>query len=410
MKEEHPDKRYLELAEKWLNGTITQAEAEEYAAWYNSIGPHQVLHVPPGTATNKEEHRKKLLQSINRKRGKKSARIITLYKLAAAAIIITIIGAAWWYIDRSQMPATTVVDVAPPVVNDIQPGTNGAILTLANGQTIVLDTAGNGRLLGTGSADITKSNGSVAFTALQKNNPLIIEYNTLVTPRARQQQLQLSDGTKVWLNAESSIKFPAVFAGRRREVEVTGEVYMEVAKLSDKGKRVPFIVHAQDMDVEVLGTHFNINAYANEEAVTTTLLEGSVRVVERAAANSNWQRAMGVQQSIILKPGQAAQLQTTSEPRTTNRKLQTINNVDVELAVAWKNGLQAFSGADIKTIMRQVERWYDIEVEYKGNIPVRTFTGDIPRSANLSELLKLFEAASISCSIDAAKKKLTLVP
>jgi ferric-dicitrate binding protein FerR (iron transport regulator) len=218
------------------------------------------------------------------------------------------------------------------------------------------------------------------------DQPALPEYNTLVTPRGRQQELQLADGSRVWLNAQSSIRFPSTFPGSTREVTITGEAYFEVAKNPQK----PFIVHVNNSSIEVLGTHFNVMAYNNEPAMATTLLEGAI------AFHSN-------NQNLTLRPGQQSRL-------LSNGKLVLIPDADTDLAVAWKNGLQAFDQADLKTIMRQVGRWYDVDIEFVGDLAPRTFSGGIPRSANLSQLLQLFKATNIHFKIDAENKKLTVIP
>lgn len=294
----------------------------------------------------------------------------------AAAVLVIIGGAlAYNWLQKNDHPPEHIADV-PAVQQDVTPGTNGAILTFSNGKTIVLDTARNGQL----TEGVTKNDGSVAISGNS------VEYATLTTPRGKQQQLVLHDGTKVWLNAASSIRFPSSFTGDRREVEITGEAYFEVAE----NKTKPFIVHAGQSKVEVLGTHFNVMAYGNENSLQTTLLEGSVKFRHG-------------DKTVLLKPGQQSQF-------TSNKEIVLIRDADVETAVAWKNGKQAFSKSDIRSIMRQIERWYDIDVEYKGEVPKRTFSGDISRSANLSELLKLLEASDIHFVLDAPNKKLTVIP
>jgi len=387
MKENFPDARYLELAEKWLNGTISKEEEKEYADWYNSLSPDEVLEIPANSAVNKEAHRLKLLQKINSKR---KARILSLtpknfYRIAAAVLIL-LAGGAYLYMRNINSVDSLALKDAKRKSVDIKGGTTGAILTLANGKTIVLDTAGNGRLVSGDNAEITKSDGSVAITASATESSQPLEYNLLATPRARQQQLVLSDGTRLWLNAESSIKFPSVFARHQREVEVTGEVYFEVAKDPSR----PFVVKVNDASVEVLGTHFNVMAYKNEPALETTLLEGSVRFRKG-------------EKIAVLKPGQQSRL-------LSNEEIKLVPDADVDAVVAWKNGVQVFDGADLRTIMRQVERWYDVDVEFKGIVPSRTFSGDIPRTANLSEVLQLLEAVGkIHFSLDASKKKLIVM-
>jgi transmembrane sensor len=381
------DERYLELAEKWLNGTITPQEEEEYAQWYNSFQPDDVVEIPVDRAGNREALREKILQKINQKRKGAVAFRQRKYR-AAAAIFALLCGSAYFFWHSSPAPRHSAVNssVIQQKRPDIVPGTTGAVLTLPDGRVIVLDTAGNGRLAGSGEVNIIKSDGTVAFVSVNKSSDNSVEFNTLATPRGRQQQLVLPDGSKVWLNAESSIRFPNAFNRATREVDIAGEAYFEVAKNS----RQPFTVHVNNASIEVLGTHFNVMAYENEPALETTLLEGSIKF-----RNDD--------KVLLLKPGQQSRLRL-------NNELKLINDADVELAVAWKNGVQAFERADLKTIMNQVERWYDVDVEFTGNVPARTFSGEIPRSANLSGLLKLFEATNIHFSIDAEKKKLTVMP
>ncbi len=380
----HPDQRYLELAEKWLNGTISPEEEKEYAAWYNTIETDARLEVPAIIAADKEQHRKKILQQINVRR----VPVIRIYKrvlsrVSAAAILLLIAGSCYVYF-RPPAPKPLTIHKRISVNNDVEPGTYGAILTSSKGQTIVLDTTKNGKIMQALGADVTKAGKSLTFVNPASQNTEI-EYYTLSTPRARQQQLVLPDGTQIWLNAQSSVKFPSSFTGAHREVEITGEAYFEVAKDASR----PFIVHVNHAVIEVLGTHFNVMAYSNERIMETTLLEGAIKFKK---GNNQ----------VLLKPGQQSQLK--------DENIKVVNEVNPDHILAWKNGMQSFANADIQTIMRQVERWYDIDVTYKGNITIRKFTGEIPRDAKLSELLKLFEVNKIHFKIDADHKKLTVMP
>jgi transmembrane sensor len=212
----------------------------------------------------------------------------------------------------------------------------------------------------------------------------------LATPKGGQYQLVLPDGSKVWLNAASSIRYPVAFTGNERNVELTGEAYFEVAKNPAMPFKViiPSSTKAGRSMIEVLGTHFNVSAYNDEDATKTTLLEGKVRIVsgEWAAGNG---RSTGKKQEALLQPGQQALLFTSGQ-------LKKIDDADVELAMAWKNGFTAFKSADIKSIMRQVARWYNVEVVYEGTIPQRSFTGGVSRDARLSELLHLLEVSKVN--------------
>ena len=326
-------------------------------------------------------------------------------RVAAAAVVVLALGlGGYWFISR--FAKDKVVKKEQPVQQpapDVQPGGNKAILKLSDGKTIVLDNVQNGLLAQQGNANIIKQNdGELIYNREDGANskPFTIDhspmtYNMLATPRGGQYQLILPDGSKVWLNAASSIRYPTAFAGAERRVEITGEVYFEVEPLTPKGgkEKVPFIVKINTPSgvsgqVEVLGTHFNINAYSDEEAISTTLLEGKVKV---SAANS----PLTTDHSRILKPGQQAAIH--------HSQLTIHDNVDMDLAIAWKNGLTAFKSADIKSIMRQVARWYNVEVVYEGTIPQRSFTGGVSRDAKLSELLHLLEVSKVRFRIDSNK-------
>jgi ferric-dicitrate binding protein FerR (iron transport regulator) len=307
------------------------------------------------------------------------------YPLIAAAVLLLIIAGTYLFINRRQQAQNIVAGKPADVLkNDAAPGGNKALLTLADGSTINLDSAQNGLLAKEGNAAITKTaDGRLAYNDFNSSQVKPV-YNLLSTPRGGQFQLTLPDGSKVWLNAASSIRYPTAFIGSERNVEVTGEVYFEVIKNAS----MPFRVKVNDLTVEVLGTHFNINAYSNEPAIKTTLLEGSVKI-----GNHN--------DSAILKPGQQAQINKVAA-------LKVLNNIDVDEVMAWKNGFIAFKSADIKTIMRQLSRWYDVDIVYNGNIGERNFTGEIPRSENLSEVLKILQASNIHFKIE--NKKLIVMP
>lgn len=315
-------------------------------------------------------------------------------RIAVAASIILIMGAAGFWLIRTR--ETKLATTPATTTKDISPGGNKAILTLADNSTIVLDNAANGKLAQEGVATIIKSgDGSLEYSlpATREGNVETL-YNTLRTPRGGQYQLTLSDGTKVWLNAASSITFPTSFTGNERNITITGEVYLEVAHNAAK----PFKVQTNGADVEVLGTHFNVQAYTDEPAKKITLIEGRVKV-------SNRQLAIGNRQSAILKPGQQAELIADSQLAPTSRRL-TIHDksdVDMEEVLAWKNGLFRFNNADIETVMKQVERWYDVEVVYEGPVPEGHFRGKIPRNVMASEMLKIIEASGIQFRIENKK-------
>ncbi len=299
-----------------------------------------------------------------------------------AAIVILLLGSLVYFLNFFPGKSNDSVTATPVPLQDILPGGNRAVLTLADGRTIVLDSATNGQLAEQAGSQIIKQDDHILYNVAKDAT---VAYNTLSTPRGGQYQVALPDGTKVWLNAASSITYPTAFVEQNRKVSINGEVYFEVAK----NKSQPFIVELNNSaSVEVLGTHFNINSYTNEENQKITLLEGSVKVTQTA-------------QSKILTSGQQAQV---------TNNITVTDNINTEEVMAWKNERFSFNNTDLKAIMRQVTRWYDVEVVYKGNISSRKFTGDIPRTAKLSELLNLFKVNNIHFVIDAEHKKMTVMP
>jgi ferric-dicitrate binding protein FerR (iron transport regulator) len=308
-------------------------------------------------------------------------------RIAAAAAIIFVAGAGTYFLIRT--PKTEIAkteNTKPAGKQDVAPGGNKAVLTLANGNTIILDNAANGTLASEGNAKVVKtSNGQLVYNAQAGETSAAITFNTLSTPRGGQYQLSLPDGSKVWLNSASSITFPTAFTGDERKVSITGEAYFEIVPVPLRsGKKMPFKVEKSNVTVEVLGTHFNVNAYDDEDAMKTTLLEGSVKVSKDAA-------------SVILKPGEQTSVSHKSQPS------QPIP-VQTDEVMAWKNGLFHFENADIKTVMRQLSRWYDIEVEYKGDFKNDTLVMEVPRNTNLSDVLKVIEStAGLKLKIEGKK-------
>jgi ferric-dicitrate binding protein FerR (iron transport regulator) len=265
----------------------------------------------------------------------------------------------------------------------IVPGGNHAVLVLADGSVIKLDSTGNGVVSAQGTITITiKDSGQLIYTSNGQAPDRESGFNTLKTPRGGQYQVVLPDGTKVWLNAATSLKYPAFFAANERKVELNGEAYFEVAKNPKSPFRV--IVNGKP-GVEVLGTHFNMMAYGDEPFMATTLLEGSVKIG-----------------STILKPGQQANVEFAEQ------KIQVINDIDVNEIIAWKNGKTSFKDASIQTIMRGVSRWYDVDISYEGKIPDKRFKGGLPRDANLSDLLSVLEQSGIHFRVEG--KKITVTP
>ena len=294
------------------------------------------------------------------------------------------------YLWLESKPSKQVAGVRPAALkNDVAPGKAGAILTLADGTTVVLDSLGNGLVATQNGAKVLLHNGQLAYNT-NGAAPAEMTYNTMATPKGRQFQLVLPDGTKVWLNAASSLRYPTAFAGSERTVEITGEAYFEVAKLvsSSTGQRVPFRVKVNNQTtIEVLGTHFNINSYDDEKTVNTTLLEGSVRIVSGA-------------EKAILKPGQQAQAGAS--------QIKIVPDANVEKVMAWKNGVFDFQDASLEEVMRELQRWYNIDVVYEKGIPQLEFIGKMGRDLTLANVLSGLEMSKVHFRIEG--RKLVVLP
>lgn len=327
-----------------------------------------------------------------------------------AAAIFVLVSIGCYFIFFNNKEAVPEIVRVPPTKKDVKaPETNRAMITLADGTTVYLDSVYNGQLAMQGHVQLVKlANGQIAYhlSAAQAGTASgeilkELQYNTLTNPRGSKIiDMQLSDGSHVWLNAGSSVTYPVAFVGDERNVQVTGEAYFEIVPDSDTstGKKRSFIVQKNDLQIQVLGTKFNVNSYDNEPDIKVTLLEGLVKV-----SNST--------NSMQIQPGQQAAIHHSRPTGSSGRASFIIHHsVDTEQVIAWKNGIQSFDNADIQTIMRQVERWYNVDVSYRGTVPKRVFTGDIPATISLSELLKLLEVNKINFEIDAEKKQLVVIP
>lgn len=297
------------------------------------------------------------------------------FALYAAAAVLLIVASCAVILYSLYTPNDTYKTATTKSVQaQIIPGSDKAVLTLADGKTIDLNGAANGEISKSGNISITKQkNGELVYTVSngQTGNKNELAYNTISTPKGGQYKIVLPDGTGVWLNAASSLKYPTAFKGKERHVELNGEAYFEVAKNKD----LPFTVGANEVNVKVLGTHFNIMAYKDEPSVNTTLLEGSVML------NANNKQA-------LLVPGQQGIAAKNSE----QIELKTVN---VEDAVAWKNQYFSFRKESIESVMRKIERWYDVEVKYQGDMKGKVLGGSISRSENIQELLDNLELTGI---------------
>lgn len=301
-------------------------------------------------------------------------------RIAAAAVILMIVSAAFWWYYPAKSPEQPLAKVKPPVTDVAAPADSRATITLANGQQIILDSNRNGILASEGAVRIERADdGTITY----KGAVTETVYNTLLNPRGSKPiSLTLSDGSRVWLNSESSLRYPVAFSGKQRPVEITGEAYFEVTK----NPAMPFRVSiAGKGTVEVLGTHFNVNSYPDESNTRITLLEGSVHV------------ALLTGSPTLLQPGQQA-VYNNAQPSGTTVTVK--NGVNIEAVMAWKNGFFHFDQADLYAVMRQLARWYNIEVKYEGKIPPRTFGGEMQRDLNLSEVLKLLEKNKVHFQIE----------
>jgi transmembrane sensor len=329
--------------------------------------------------------------SSGRTRKPEAVHAVRQISMAAAAILllgsITIL-----YIHNKRRTASIaqVINRSAEAVAPLAPGGNKAILQLGNGSTIVLDSAHNGLLARQGAARVLKlDSGQLSYQGDTQAGAHPVVYNTISTPRGGQYQLVLPDGTAVWLNAASSLHFPTAFTGKDRTVTMTGEAYFEVAKDPSR----PFHVRTGDMTVDVLGTHFNVMAYTDEKSVKTTLLEGAVKVSEGG-------------QERLLSPGQQASLNLF--PQAPAPSQISVRPVDVQQVIAWKNGFFEFDNMDLGTIMRQISRWYDVDIRYETADTSARFGGGISRKLNLPDVLRLLEVNGVHFRLE--NRTLTVIP
>ena len=305
--------------------------------------------------------------------------------VAAAAGIILLAGAAYYiYSGAPEKPVAQSAAAEP--VKDIAPGKDGAILTLSDGSAIVLDNLESGLVSTQGNAQLIISNGQLAYkqTGTASDETL---YNTITTPRGRQYRLQLPDGTEVWLNAASSIRYPTAFAGGERKVNISGEAYFEVAKRPD----MPFkVIAGGSSEIEALGTHFNVNAYTDETSLNTTLLEGLIKV---SAVNDK---------PVLVKPGQQAQI----GPHT--GKVRIVEGANTDNIMAWKNGAFSFEDASLKDVLRQIARWYDVEIDYQGNISDKIIRGKMGRDLSLLQMIAVLKGLRVNLMLEGDRKLIVL--
>ncbi len=394
--------RIRELAEKWLQGTITPSELAEFNTWYDQFDDEK-LELPSHAHYARSAIEQRILGAIRQKAGLEVplnpiGKRKWLYRGAvAAAILIAVSFAGYFLINTFDKKKSNDQHIAVmPTSTDIRPGGDKATLTLDDGSTILLDSAKNGRLADQGNTTILKvSEGQLAYAASSETSQAPT-YNTVSTPRGGQFQVVLPDGSKVWLNSVSSLRFPTHFAGTDRSVELTGEAYFDVAKDATK----PFRVKVNGVQVEVLGTQFNIMAYNNEANINTTLLEGAVRLSYLSNISTEQKNS---ENNITLQPGQQARIANPLIEKKARQGFVLINNADTDQVVAWKNGVFQLTSADVPTIMRQLERWYDVEVVYQGAVPSGTLSGKVRRDLSLSQVMRAMEISGIHSRIEGRK-------
>lgn len=380
--------QFIALFEKCASGNCTAEELTQLENYHDDFE----LTVKPWSAEmgTSEEVKQQILQKLRSQLSDegKEHRSHFHYWVAAASVLIFLAAGTWfWIYTKDQQKNQHQIVQSDSIKTRIKPGRNRAILTLANGKKLDLDDTQTGVISRQGATIVSKSaDGKLAYGSnVEAPDQNVVTYNTIETPRGGQYQLTLADGTAVWLNAGSSLKYPTTFSGKERNVELTGEAYFQVAKNRNK----PFSVTLNGMKVEVLGTHFNVMAYHDEKTIETTLLEGSVKLTKDGS-------------STLLMPNQQGVLNNGAS----NFRVRAVN---AENVIAWKNGFFKFDDENIETIMRKVARWYDVDISYKGNLKRQNFGGTVPRFKDISQLLTTLElTGTIHFKIDG--RRVTVMP
>lgn len=378
------------MIKRYIAGEANAEEKLFIETYYEHLAKEDyILHTFKQEDLNslEQENYESILANINQKQNTKSA--IPIYKYIAAAILFIAFVSGYLYLSKDRVIVQKTLVVKKEKI-DVLPGIDKAILTLSDGSSIVLDDTKNENIVVKEGLIISKTtNGQLLYKAtseLPKTTTTPTAYNTIATSKGNQYQILLPDGTKVWLNAASSLRYPEVFTGNVRKVTLTGEAYFEVAKNS----AMPFRVQSKNQDVQVIGTHFNINGYTDNTSIKTTLLEGSIKVSNGVSTK-------------ILNPGE----QSLTEIDGLGN-INILKNIDTDGEIAWKNGLFSFNNAELKSVLKQLERWYDIKVDYK-TVPNKRYNGMVPRKAKLSEVLNMLElTGNISFKIEEGKKLIVL--
>jgi transmembrane sensor len=386
MKDTFDRENLRQLADKWKRGALSDAEQEQMKEWDDSHLDE--LLVLPDHSGGPEAVKQKMLNQVLAGMAvdkPKSARLWPRIAVAAAAVVAITLGVWLYFVSYSGGRHSEASRDLLTYANDIAPGKNRATLTLADGKVINLSEVKSGVVINKSglrysdqseigfSPDGSRAREGLGTSRSASRNDGEAVMLTASTPRGGTYQVVLPDGTKIWLNADSKISFPSQFNGETRTIQLSGEAYMEVAK----DKAHPFIVESEGQRVEVLGTHFNINAYVDEGTTKTTLLEGSVKV---SSLRGQTEAQLN---GLILKPNQQAVLQGADHLK--------IIPVNIEEAVSWQKGYFRFNDEKLRSIMKKLARWYNIEIVYEGKVSDEGFTGTISRSKNISQVLSMLE-------------------
>lgn len=375
------------LYQSFLEDRIGPAELEQfrelsgqqpYEQWLDELLDQTItlqFTEQEATETDLSRMRSHLLENVV---GIKPKRTPVKYYYAAAASLLVLLAAAFYIWLTPDKTAQTAAKDLASVQQEILPAKDIATLTLADGSTLLLDSAGLSKLKNSTNLPVTTdADGSLVYHAgKQAGNSIAM--NTLSTPRGGQFRITLPDGSRLWLNAASSVTFPTSFNARNRNIKLTGEAYLEVSS----NQRQPFSVELHNSSIDVLGTSFNVQAYADDKNITTTLLDGSIRM-----------------NSVVIRPGQQAVLSNTATDKTP----EVLNGADLQKVMAWKNGFFNFDNVPLKDVMKQVERWYDIDVLYEGAAPVVVFKGGMDRGVQLSGIIRFLQNFGITATMNGRK-------
>jgi len=388
---------YTELLQKFAVGTATEQDKQAFNDWLEGLSPDRYVRVldeyaaiMAQTKNVKESYDQEwldeLLQKI-RMRANTPADVVLMYgrrkfRWWAAASVVLLLGVgSYFFIVNKNKKSDNITQVSELAQAIKAPATNRATITLSGGQKVFLDSVGKGTIATQNNTSIVKtSDDAISYQQLINKPTNETQYNTLINPRGSKViAISLADGSRVWLNAASTISYPVAFSGNERTVSINGEAYFEITHDASR----PFHVKKGNLDIKVLGTHFNVDAYDDEDAIRVTLLEGSVKVT-----NKN--------DSALLVPGGQAVARGQS-------KMQIDQQVDVQEVIAWQKGLFEFRNATLPVIMRQVGRWYDLEIDYRGGITEKRFGGGISRDLSLDRVLAMLGANGIKFELEGRK-------